>query len=294
MSLILAAYAVAHNFFAYSAVVALVVGIAAGLMVLNIQRARDLMLATEFQNAMFAYALGINNKFCLIIRRDGTIAYLDRGMQELFPEISKLKHRTIDALLDLGQVNREEYGKIMRAIDAGVLDKVVYTMRSTDGQYHRVMLTIDPIVRPSRFLLLRGRDYVEQRTKEENAADISVPAILTSLGNRLDEGVYATGPDGQIIYANVTLEAMLGYQEGELTRAPFYLHQLLFGLEPGSQNKLELQSFQGDVEMRAKGGRAVPVHILQDVQRAGTNGQILSCTAVIRLQGDDVKKNTLS
>ena len=43
---------------------------------IQLQRSRDMVLSTEFQNALFASALGINNKFCLIIKRDGNIHML--------------------------------------------------------------------------------------------------------------------------------------------------------------------------------------------------------------------------
>src|SRR5690349_11273716 len=55
-------------------------------VLLQMQRNQDLVLATEFQNSLFASALGLNNKFCMIIRRNGTVVYLDRMFQEMFPD----------------------------------------------------------------------------------------------------------------------------------------------------------------------------------------------------------------
>src|SRR5579871_1490594 len=54
---------------ALAGILFVILGSAGGYVVLQIQRNNDLLLATEFQNALFASALGINNKFCLIIRR---------------------------------------------------------------------------------------------------------------------------------------------------------------------------------------------------------------------------------
>ena len=51
----------------------LMLSLAGWYVIVEITRSRDLILATEFQNALFASALGFNNKFCLIIKREGSI-----------------------------------------------------------------------------------------------------------------------------------------------------------------------------------------------------------------------------
>ena len=54
-----------------------------GYMIVLLQRTRDLVLATEFQNALFASALDYNRTFCLIIKNDGNIMYMDRSFQKI-------------------------------------------------------------------------------------------------------------------------------------------------------------------------------------------------------------------
>ena len=62
-------------------------------------RLRDLVLATEFQNAMLASAAQLSTRFCLITKRDGSIVYVDPGFQKLFPHFMQSNDRNIDGLL---------------------------------------------------------------------------------------------------------------------------------------------------------------------------------------------------
>ena len=111
-------------------------------VIVLLQRSRDLVMTTEFQNALFASALGINNKFCLIINRDGNIVYLDRSFQEMFPDFLKQPRRTIDILLEYGRVSGEEGKKIYAVIERGVYGKVVFDIRGSDGMFYKIVMSV--------------------------------------------------------------------------------------------------------------------------------------------------------
>lgn len=265
-----------------------VLAIAIGWYVmLQIQRSRDLLLATEFQNALFASALGLNNRFCLIIRRDGSIVYLDRSFQDMFPDFLRQSRRTVDMLLETGKVSKEESTRIFAAIDEGVYEKVVFEIRSAGGQFKKIVMSIEPILRPSGFILLRGREFIEARSADGTAADRD----LTGLFNRssitlfshvmdtMNMGVYMTGPEGSIIYANPVLEHWLGYREGEITSTNLTLQDIIYKSGERAQ-AIQPDDYEGEARLQNKTGGTMNCFINQKIIR-DEHGKAIGCTALV-------------
>lgn len=256
-------------------------------VIVQLQRGRDLVLATEFQNALFASALGINNKFCLIIKRDGNIVYLDRAFQQMFPEFLKITHRTVDNLLQYGKVQPDDKRKIFNAIERDVFDKVIFEIRGSDNHFYKIVMSIEPILRPSGFILLRGREFIEQRSA---AKDISTALTQTPMLNKsnialfshvmdtMNMGVYMTDPKGNIIYANPVLEHWLAFNEGEITSSSLSLQDLFY--QGGKRvDHIEPDNYEGEVTMQKKIGGSLKVFINQKILR--DNDKVMGCTAIV-------------
>lgn len=279
-------------------ILVLLTGIVGWYVMLILQRSRDMVLATEFQNALFASALGINNKFCLIIKRDGNIIYLDRSFQEMFPDFIKQSRRTIDMLLDHGKVSREESSKIFSAIERGVYDKVLFDIRSSDGRYYKIVMSVEPILRPSGFILLRGREFVEQRSAaESNGAKLPSPlnksniTLFSYIMDSMNMGVYMTDPTGNLIYANPTLEHWLGYQEGEISARNLSLQDIIYQ-NSSRTDTIEPDDFEGEVTLQKKVGGTLKAFINQKVIR-NEQQALMGCTALLHNVADagaNVKK----
>jgi two-component system cell cycle sensor histidine kinase/response regulator CckA len=267
-------------------------------VIVVIQRNRDLVLATEFQNALFASALGLNNKFCMIIKRDGNIVYIDRAFQEIFPDFVKQSRRTIDLLLEQGNVSREDSNKIYAAIEQGVYNKVVFEIRGS-GKRHKMIMAIEPIMRPSGFILLRGREYIETRSEEEFITSGASPSLMNKSSitlfshvmDSMNMGVYMTGPNGSMVYVNPVLEQWLGYKEGEISSGNLFLQDIIS--QGGKRSEtIEPDNFEGEVMLQKKTGGLMKSFINQKVIR-DEQGKIMGCTALVHNfveQADDVKK----
>jgi len=264
--------------------------------ILQIQRSRDLVLTTEFQNSLFASALGINNKFCLIIRQNGTIVYLDRSFQDLFPDFLKQPRRTIDVLLEYEKVSREDSDKIFNAIERGVYDKVIFNVRDSKGEFHRLLMSIEPILRPSGFILLRGREYVEHRHSEGANADTpvlskSTIALFSYVMDTMDMGVYMSGPTGNIIYVNPILEQWLGFREGEITSSNLSLQDMIY--HGGNRvDTIQPDNYEGMVTLQKKAGGLMEGFINQKIIH-NDHGKVIGCTALVHSiaeTGTDSKK----
>ena len=267
-------------------------------VMLQIQRYQDLLLATEFQNALFASALGLNNKFCMIIRRNGNIVYLDRMFQEMFPDFLKQSQRSIDVLLQLGKVSRQDSEKIFSAIEQGVYEKVIFEIRGADNKFNKILMSIEPILRPSGFILLRGREYIEVRAADANnkitpssLMNKSSITLFSHVMDTMNMGVYMTAPNGGLIYANPVLEHWLGYDDGEILSRNLSLQDLIYqgGSRPDS---IEPDNYEGEVMMQKKTRGLMRSFINQKIIRDNEQ-KVMGCTALVHNfidQTDNTKK----
>ena len=266
-----------------------VIGALGWYVLVQIQRSRDLVLATEFQNALFASALGINNKFCLIIKRDGSIVYMDRAFQALFPEFTSERHLSIATLLGHGQVAAEERQMIFDGIDRGTFAKVIFDIRAADRHFHRVVMSIEPIVRPAGFILLRGREFVEKRSNETAASpefkhnpllNKSGITLFSYIMDKMDMGVYMTDPTGAVIYANPLLEQWLSFNEGEIMSGNLSLKDIVYQEKTHSGGPITPEDFEGEAALMKKIGGQMRVFINQKVIRSDTD-KMLGCVALV-------------
>ena len=257
-------------------------------VIYHLMRSRDTLLATEFQNAMFASAMGLHNKFCLIIKRDGTIVYLDQSFRILFPDFLQQRHRSIDMLLKQGKVSREDNDRVHHALDKGVYDKVIVDIVDAHGIAHRIILSIEPILRPAGFIMLRGREYVENRgsgdaipTSSLRLFDKSSISLFSDVMEHLKMGLYMASPIGNLIYCNPLLEAWLGYNEGEVVARNLNIAHLVPSQRAENASSY-LADIEGIVQLARKPGGFVRAFVNQKVIHDDT-GRVLGCAAVVHL-----------
>lgn len=134
-----------------------IIGITCWYVSTQMQHNRELLNATEFQNALFASALGMGHKFCMIVTRDGGVIYFDRPFQSCFPDFIKQPARSFQIFMELGQVGDGDKERLNSAIKQGNYDKLSLNIR-TAGAVEKMMVSVEPILRPSGYVLLRGRD----------------------------------------------------------------------------------------------------------------------------------------
>ncbi len=267
-------------------------------VIIQLMRSRDMLLVTEFQNALFASAMGLHNKFCLIIKRDGSIVYIDRSFQDLFPDFIKYSTRSVDTLLKQGRVGREDAERISSAIDKGTYEKVIFDITDAQGLLHHIILSVEPIMRPSGFTMLRGREFVEDRSTHELIAANTGSAglfnkssftLFSHVMESLKMGVYISSPSGNLVYCNPLLEEWLGYNEGEITARNLNINNLI----PVKRNVLmseEPADFEGTVHIEKKVGGYLKAFLNQRVIFSDA-GQMMGCTAVVHLFHDEAPQN---
>jgi two-component system cell cycle sensor histidine kinase/response regulator CckA len=264
-------------------------------VIFQLMRSRDMLLATEFQNALFAAAMGLHNKFCIIIKSNGSIVYLDRSFQGLFPDFINQSNRSVDNLLRIGKVGAADCERVSIAIEKGTYEKVIFDITDAHGLLHRVILSVEPIMRPAGFIMLRGREFIEERQNQNinlGGSPVISKSSVTLFSHVMESmkmGVYITSPKGTIVFCNPLLEQWLHYSEGETMARNLSLHNII----PAIRNKNmsdEPADFEGVVQMEKKIGGFIKVFLNQKIIYNDA-GQIMGCTALVHHyndeQGDD-------
>lgn len=256
------------------------------------QRNRDLLLATEFQNALFAGATSLQTQFCLITKQDGTIIYYDPGFQRMFPEFLRMEQRAIDVLLRVGHASEEDRERVFSALNRGVYEKFVLNFTGNDNKPHHVVLSIDPLPRPRGFFLFRGREYVERSQKNETLIQPQ-STLFTTLLEKMPIGAYAINTKSEFTFANPALEEWLGYTSGELLSRKFSLQDLIYPPEQRTEH-IKLEPFDGDVTLQRKNGSLLHVHIRQEVSDDQHQKIATGIVTLVEEHAPDLLKKKLS
>jgi two-component system, cell cycle sensor histidine kinase and response regulator CckA len=259
-------------------------------VIIQIQRSHDLVLATEFQNALFASALGFNNKFCLIIKREGSIIYMDNGFQKMFPDLSRERHLSIAIMLKLGRVSAIDREKVFDIIERGVHDRVIFDIRGSDNQVNKIVMSFEPIARPAGFILLRGREFIQQRAGQAVQPDDmattninpllnkSTITIFSYIMDRMNMGIYMNDTKGNLIYANPVFENWLAFKEGEIASGSYSLKDIVHGASQA--DTISPGDFEGEMTLVKKEGGIIRAFINQKIIY-GEDKKPLGCVALI-------------
>ena len=281
------------NLVVFAEVVFIIFAVVGTYVLLTLQRGRDLVLATEFQNLLFYSALAHSNDFCIIIKNDGSVAYISPSFQGLFPNFAKESHRSINSLLEHAQVSLEQRKIIFSAIDKNINGRVIFDVVDAKKQAHRLIMSAEPIARPRGFTILRGREFVEKR-EVSNPLSNNAPHLfskssfdfLSYITNNMELGAYITDAQGNINYSSPTLEKWLYYDEGEIASRNLSMKDIFL-----ANGAFELNNFEGGAQLQRKIGGIVKVFINQKPM-FDERGVIIGFIAIIHLA--DAANNSLT
>ena len=282
-----------EGFVAFSA---LCLGLLSWFAVYIAKHHSDMVLAAEFQNALFAAAASVKTRFCLITKQDGTVVYFDPGFQQFFGRREKNSAFALGTVLDTHNIAPEDRDTILDALANGGFASVIFSMENSEGERNKFVFSIDPLQRPRGFYLLRCRDYVAIRQNrgqvhseveetldydmDQLPSEASAP-LLEQLLESLPLGVYIVDSDNRVHFANRHLENWLAYEEGELAERKPPLAELLLDAEKQPLNTAKPGAFDGEVSFKCKKGYPVTGHVEQQIRR-DASGMIMGATGVIR------------
>lgn len=245
------------------------IGILGAISIYSVHHSRDIIMATEFQNALFASALRMDSEFSLIIKEDGQTVYSDSKFHRQFSkDISKGGHG-LDIILDHQGLTRHDREKLTSALHTGFPEKVPFQLEKNRNRVEQVALTIEPLVVDDggdqfaeTHLMLNPLDrpfgyYYVSGSKKGYLSEYE------NLLSNLEIGFYVTRNDDTFIHINQSFANLLGYSRSEIFANRMVLSDIIFRIDD-ADNPLE-EDYQNEVVIRKQDGTSVCVYLKQVV-----------------------------
>lgn len=250
--------------------VALISGFCAYL-IYHYQQALDLVMHTEYQNLLFAQGMVLGSAFCLIVKKDGSVAYASDGLREITGTGDYGSHNALESLFTRGQVAPSDRERIMGIIYNGGRDRIVFPLLLPDGSPKTYILTLEPMTRPAGFLLIRGREYRDSREGTQMLPDM----LRSTSADKLDHMLattpvahFTTDAFGHFEYVNQAFETCLGYMPGEVLANRTSLTQSLkFLAGMPLEDDYTIADFAGHASFATKAGELVDCLLFQSLMR---------------------------
>ncbi len=176
----------------------------------------------ELQTSLFAGIAKTSSEFCMIIKYDGTVVYVDPQYNNSFFRLKNNGLSDFNALCESGALTKDMRDKLLRFLESGESGSIEFTSyigeKETElltlsvdpiGIYNpeelnrRFYLTIAPITRPSGYFFLR----MQKTNLNDNHYD-----FLDSLGL----AYFSINEKENIIFANQNFYTITGYNRDDL------------------------------------------------------------------------------
>lgn len=249
----------------------------------------DLVMSTEYQNMLFAQAFSVGTSFAMIVRRDGTIIHASDGMSSIFPRFDYSQSQALEGVFEQGIVRRTDRERIMGAIHSGLNDRLIFPILNHYQEKKDYIISVEPMVRPAGYSLIRGREYLGQRSGLQMMPDALRSTSVDKIDHMLattDIALYTTDSFGRFEYVNPAFERLFGYEIGEIVESKLSMHHLFFSLGTTTvTEEYSLSEHAGDAVLIHKLGSRLNAHVRQSVIRdasgkaIGASGTIYSPTA---------------
>ncbi len=217
-----------------------------------LSRFRKLILATEFQTAIFASAAQLGTRFCFVVNGDGLIFYVDPGFQKFFSSFIDSGNMTIKSLLEFTEVSDDLRVKMFTALRNNKSDHVILSFKSANGEKVNIMTTIDVIPRPKGYFIIRGRDYVEKRTVDKTDENKNLALLYARVMYNMPVRILIIAAGGKIAHVSRELESWLGYGQDEIVQSKIMTGQILYQYNGHDAGVLLMNNFDGEIIFQRK------------------------------------------
>jgi len=230
---------------------------------ITMQLWQDKVVAIEFQSSIFASALATGEKFCMILRYDGTITHMSPYMLELFPNAMRSGNCALDDFLSQASVPKEHWQYIYSAVSGSSNSSFILEVTDCQQKTHKLVITAKDMVRPKGFTVLRGHEFVEKRAGEGGLASLSSTKslnednflLLAQATDSIGVGVYIASMDKKFLFANNTLKNRLQIGEGEISSRNLQVRD--FVRDASGRLLSNFEDFVGEVSLVSKNGGSV-------------------------------------
>lgn len=116
----------------------------------------DLVTQTEFQNLLFSQAAAVGSLFCVFVKRDGEVVYVNRGLSHVLGDGTQRNFSHLASLLEELALPKPTNEAIQDAVFT--LDCVSLPIVISRGSGESIALNLDiaPLARPSGYVVIKG------------------------------------------------------------------------------------------------------------------------------------------
>ncbi len=268
-ALIVASLAATDNIFSIIAVIFFVLVSLSSVISALIIRDRNLVGAAELQSAIFSGAVKLSTDFCMIVRYDGVIIYIDPAYNKKLLGDNTEKYPDVSILHKNGFITKAEKTRLLSSLAKGKIDNfdiklpdnigevkpVAFSLQpinisKSDIAERKVTLSVKPMGRPSGYFLLKTE-------KTSDKFDISSEMELSV-------GTYFFTKNDDFGVSKI-LEESLGYEEDELVSLNTKFTDLFYDEEEAKNLLTAKKDYQSVTALRNKNGSTNRVFITQKV-----------------------------
>ncbi len=116
----------------------------------------DLVTQTEFQNLLFSQAAAVGSIFCVFVKRDGEIVYVNRGLSNVLGGGSQRNFSHLASLLEELALPKPTNEAIQDAVFTLDCVSLPIAISRASGETVALTLEIAPLARPSGYVVLKG------------------------------------------------------------------------------------------------------------------------------------------
>ncbi|MCH2036990.1 MAG: response regulator [Rickettsiales bacterium] len=184
-------------------------------MIVHIYNNREIIMAIEFQNALYSAAAATGVVFYMIIRPDGSIIHSNLSDMQPFQHLRKKGLRGVNALIESGGLVEKDQDALLDALvnnNSAIMDfsmAAVQKKAMEAGQFFdnepsnaRVKLIVSPIERPEGYFIIRAVEHIDIGDGIE---------VL----EKLDIGCYITDHEGRFVYVNKVFATLLDEEKDD-------------------------------------------------------------------------------
>lgn len=129
----------------------------------------DLVTQTEFQNLLFSQAAAVGSIFCVFVKRDGEIVYVNRGLSHVLGDAQR-NFSHLASLLEELALPKPTNEAIQDAVFTLDCVSLPISINRTSGEAVALTLEIAPLARPSGYVVIKGVLSAGETATDEEAA----------------------------------------------------------------------------------------------------------------------------
>lgn len=241
---------------------------------LFMDRVYRLMIANEFQNALFAGAVNAESEFSIILRNNRRIVYFSPQFYRYFPTDSATPVTTFDDLLSRSTASNASRENLLYALKTEKNARVLCQFVLENNPVNLYLL-LEPIPRPRGYFVLKAvrEDFLHAGHRDINFLE-DIEELLRHVLDEASGAAYIANAAGIVRYINPAFTSLLGFTAEDIRAHPLHLDTLV--ADTKRSHHLASRNIHSALTLRHRDGHTVKTELNQILIQDGLEENYLS------------------